>query len=57
MRPGNKYVNFVRITSEKIRNYSDGTVNLYSSHADFEMNHWVISYSVLLHSTSWNIVF
>lgn len=51
MRPGKKYVNFVRITSEKIRNYSDGTVNLYSSHADFEMNHSVISYSVLLRST------
>ena len=39
MRPGKKYVNFVRITSEKIRNYSGGTVNLYSSHVDFETNH------------------
>jgi len=36
MRPGKKYVNFVRITSEKIHNYSDGTVNLYSSHTDSE---------------------
>jgi len=39
MRHGNKYVNFVPLTSEKIRNYSGGTVNLYYSHADFEMNH------------------
>lgn len=39
MRYGNKYVNFVPITSEKIRNYSDATVILYYSHADFEMNH------------------
>lgn len=39
MKPGKKYVNYVRITSEKTRNYSDGTVNLHSSHADFEMNH------------------
>ena len=52
MRHGKKYVNFVRITSEKIHNYSDGTVNLYSSHTDSEKNHCVISYSALLHSTS-----
>ena len=39
MRHGKKYVNFVRITSEKIRNYSDGTVNPYYSHPDFEVNH------------------
>jgi hypothetical protein len=39
MKPGKKYVNVVRITSHKIRNYSDGTVNLHSSHADSEMNH------------------
>jgi hypothetical protein len=39
MRHGNEYVNFVRITSEKIRNYSDAAVDLYYFHADFEMNH------------------
>jgi hypothetical protein len=46
MKTGKKYVNFFRITSEKIRNYSDRTVNPNSSHADFEMNHLVISYSI-----------